>query len=107
MSRIKWDKGYALEQAGDDAELVAELLEIFIDALHNDLGLIGQGLEDGSASLVHRAAHSIKGSAASLGITQITELALEIEEHSHAGNLEPARRKLPELQELLADLKKQ
>lgn len=104
MKRLKWDKAYALQQAGDDSELVEELLDIFKDSLRTDLELMAKGLAEGSASTVYRAAHSIKGGAASLGIAAIAELALDLEQQSHAGSLELAREKLPLLEDLLAEL---
>jgi HPt (histidine-containing phosphotransfer) domain-containing protein len=106
MNRLKWDKAYALEQAGDDAELVEELLDIFRDSLRTDLEQIARGLAEGSPSLVCRAAHSIKGGAASLGIGAIAELASDLEQQSHAGSLELARDKLPLLEDMLAELQK-
>lgn len=104
LNRLKWDRGYALEQAGEDCELVAELLEIFKSSLRNDLQLMAKGLAEGSSVTVYRAAHSIKGGAASLGIAAIAELALDIEQQCHAGSLELARGKLPLLETLLAEL---
>lgn len=94
MNMLKWDKNFALEQAADDAELLQELLEIFKDSLQSDIFLIEQGLEIADAEKICRAAHSIKGAAASLGILGIHEIALAIEEESRAGGLGIARSKL-------------
>ena len=94
MNALKWDKEFALEQAADDAELLQELLEIFKDSLQSDINLIEQGLEQEEAAKVCRAAHSIKGAAASLGILGIHEIALAIEETSRAGGLATARSNL-------------
>jgi len=54
---------------------------------------------------VCRAAHSIKGAAASLGILGIHEIALAIEEESRAGGLEIARSKLSLLKSMREELK--
>jgi len=104
MNALKWDKEFALEQAADDAELLAELLEIFKDSLHTDLQRIEQGLAEGSAAKISAAAHSIKGAAASLGIVGIHEIALQVEEESRAGGLDVARAKIDDLQALLTEL---
>lgn len=104
MNALKWDKQFALEQAADDAELLAELLEIFKDAFQADLRLIEQGLAENSAARIMAAAHSIKGAAASLGILGIHELAMEIEKDSRAGGLELAREKIGDLQALLQEV---
>lgn len=89
MDRLKWDKAYALEQAGDDSQLVEELLEIFKDSLRTDLLRMAKGLGEGSASL---------------GIAAFSELAMEIEQQGYAGNLDLAREKFPLLKDLHAEL---
>lgn len=104
MNVLKWDKDFALEQAADDAELLQELLEIFKDSLKSDIHLIENGLEEEEAAKVCRAAHSIKGAAASLGISGIHEVALAIEEESRAGGLGVARAQLPLLKLLREEL---
>lgn len=68
MADLKWDKAFALEQAADDEELLAELMDIFKDSSANDLNLIEEGLAEKNADKVCSAAHSIKGASASLGL---------------------------------------
>lgn len=104
MNALKWDKEFALEQAADDAELLAELLEIFKDSFQVDLHLIEQGLAESSAGKVMAAAHSIKGAAASLGMVGVNELALQIEKDSRAGGLDLARENFFVLQALLPEI---
>lgn len=106
MNALKWDKEFALEQAADDAELLQELLEIFKDSLQSDINIIEQGLEEEGAAKVCRAAHSIKGAAASLGILGIHEIAFAIEEESRAGGLGLARSKLSLLKSMREELEK-
>ncbi len=106
MNALKWDKDFALEQAADDAELLQELLDIFKDSLKSDLLLIKQGLAEDSAAKVCSAAHSIKGAAASLGITGINEVAARVENDSRGGGLEVATNEIVQLQELLIELQK-
>jgi HPt (histidine-containing phosphotransfer) domain-containing protein len=106
MNELKWDKKFALEQAADDAELLQELLDIFKDSLQSDIQLIAQGLAEDSAVKVCRAAHSIKGAAASLGILGIHEIALAIEEDSRAGGLAIAHTQLALLRALREELQK-
>ncbi len=104
MSQLKWDKNFALEQAADDAELLQELLEIFKESLRSDIHLIEQGLAEEEAVKVCRAAHSIKGAAASLGIIGIHEIALAIEQESRTGGLTIARENLSLLKSMHGDL---
>lgn len=105
MNGLKWNKEFALEQAADDAELLEELLAIFIDSFQSDLCLIEHGVAEQSAAKIMAAAHSIKGAAASLGILGIEELAMQIEKDSRAGGLDIARQQIVALQSLLQELK--
>lgn len=104
MNTLKWDKNFALEQAADDAELLQELLEIFKDSFQSDIQLIEQGLAAEETVKVCRAAHSIKGAAASLGIKGVYEIALAIEEDSKTGGLENARNTLSLLKSMREEL---
>ncbi len=104
MNKLRWDKQFALEQAADDVELLQELLQIFKDSLQSDIDLIEQGLDENEAVKVCRAAHSIKGAAASLGILGIHEVALAIEEESRTGGLSIAQAKLGFLKEMKVEL---
>lgn len=106
MTELDWNKGFALEQAADDAELLAELLEIFKDSSKNDLALIKQGIKEENSEQVGGAAHSIKGAAASLGINGITNVTKIIEEDCRAGQLNVAKEMLVDLENLLEQLGK-
>jgi HPt (histidine-containing phosphotransfer) domain-containing protein len=87
MNELKWNKTFALEQAAGDAELLEELLEIFRQSYASDLDIIKNGINAGNATLVRGAAHSIKGAAASLGITGIKDIAESIEREARGGSL--------------------
>jgi HPt (histidine-containing phosphotransfer) domain-containing protein len=106
MNALKWDKDFALEQAADDAELLQELLDIFKDSLHSDIVQMEQGLAENSSAKVSSAAHSIKGAAASLGITGINEVAARIENDSREGGIAVAQKEISSLQDLLEELRK-
>ena len=104
MSYLKWDKAFAMEQAADDAELLKELVDLFKDSFSSDLALLELGLAEGAPDKVRGAAHSIKGAAASLGISGIYELVVEIEEDSRAGGLAALRAHLPVLKSMREEL---
>lgn len=105
MSDLEWDKAFALEQAAEDAELLEELITIFKDSFASDMQLLREGVgEVGGAPKVCRAAHSIKGAAASLGIKGLQRVALAIEEDSRAGNLTVAKVSLAVLEEMGREL---
>lgn len=106
MIELDWNKEFALEQAADDADLLSELLEIFKDSSTNDLQLIKQGVENEDVEQIASAAHSIKGAAASLGINGINKIAKTIEEDSRNGGMSSAQELVPDLENLLEQLKK-
>lgn len=87
MTDLQWDKNFANEQAGDDAELLAELLGLLNESSQADLEKIVDGLAKGDASAVADAAHSIKGAAASLGVEGLRAAAHDIEKKGRADQL--------------------
>ena len=97
MSELKWDREFALEQAGQDEELLAELVQLFIETSVEDLGKIQAALSAGDAQGMADAAHSIKGAAASLGIEDIRKAAHEIEKAGRNEEIEKASGSLPDL----------
>jgi len=106
MADLQWDKNFALEQAGDDEEILKELLVLFKQSSADDLAKIRAGFEAGDPVAVGDAAHSIKGAAASLGIEAIRKVAYEMEKAGRGGDLEGARVHLPELEDLLSQAAK-
>lgn len=104
MTALNWDKEFAMEQAADDAELLAELLEIFKDSLKSDIGIIEEGLSEKDAAKISGAAHSIKGAASSLGIQGVNDVAMLIENDSREGGLDIAQDNLETLKDLMNQL---
>lgn len=88
MNDLIWDKTFANEQAGEDTELLAELLGLLSESSKSDLQKITDGLAAGDAEAVANAAHSIKGAAASLGVEGLRAVAHDIEKNGRAGQLE-------------------
>lgn len=108
MKDLQWNREFALEQAGEDEELLAELLELLISASGADLARIKQGYQEQDAGKMADAAHSIKGAAASLGIEEFRQTASALEQAGRSGDLAGAFALLPALEDIisqLADLK--
>ena len=87
MADLDWDRNFALEQAGDDEEMLAELLVLFHESSASDLARINDGLAAADPVTVSDAAHSIKGASASLGVEGVRRIAAELEKKSRAGDL--------------------
>lgn len=105
MVDLHWNKAFALEQTAGDEELLEELLTLFRESSAGDYQQLQQGVAQGDAAVVMRAAHSLKGAAASLGIEGIRQLALEMEADGRNNSVEVARGKLAAMGELLEQLR--
>ena len=101
MADFDWDRSFALEQAGDDEEMLAELLVLFRDSSASDLARINEGLAKEDPIAVADAAHSIKGASASLGVEGVRKVAAELEKNGRAGDLSQSREISSQLAALL------
>lgn len=104
MSDLQWNKTFALEQTAGDEELLEELLVLFKDSAAADYILLQEGVERNNPDVVMRAAHSIKGAAASLGIEGIRQLASDMETDSRNNSIAVAREKMSAMAKLLTQL---
>jgi HPt (histidine-containing phosphotransfer) domain-containing protein len=100
MVDLQWDRAFALEQSADDEEVLAELLDLFNTSSSSDLDKIHLALDEADPEALMKAAHSMKGAAASLGIDGVRELAYELETAGREGSLEVGDT-VSELEELL------
>ncbi|MGD9950358.1 MAG: Hpt domain-containing protein [Desulfobulbus sp.] len=102
MADLQWNKAFALEQTAGDEELLEELLILFKDSAAADLEQLRQAITADDAPGVVRAAHSLKGASASLGIEGIREVAMAMESDARGGSTTVALKKIGEMSELLA-----
>jgi HPt (histidine-containing phosphotransfer) domain-containing protein len=75
------------ENLGLEEDEYMEMLDLFLTSGGADLTRIEQALKEANARLVHEASHSLKGSAGSLCIDNIFELARAIDDQSRQGIL--------------------
>ncbi len=101
MADLQWNKEFALEQTAGDEELLEELMILFKESSAADLEQLRQAIVADDAPGVVRAAHSLKGSSASLGIEGIRAIALAMETEAREGSLAVARAKVEEMDALL------
>lgn len=104
MADLQWNKNFALEQSGQDSELLEELLNLLVDSSESDLNRIREGIAAGDYHAVAAAAHSIKGAAASIGVDGLREAAHDIEKESRAGGIN--NHDVALLENLVSQLKK-
>jgi len=80
-----------LEQAfEDDRDGIAALLEMALETGAKHRRALEEGLANGDAVMVARAAHGIKGSAGNIGAVRVYEIAAELDERARTGNLDGA-----------------
>jgi histidine phosphotransfer protein HptB len=105
MADLHWNKAFALEQTAGDEELLEELLVLFRDSSVSDYAQLQQAVAAGDAAGVVRAAHSLKGAAASLGIEGIRQMATDMEADGRNNSVGVAREQLTAMGDLLEQLK--
>ncbi|MCS7065464.1 MAG: Hpt domain-containing protein [Fimbriimonadales bacterium] len=99
---LNWD--YLHEITGGDSEFIAELLSDFLNIAPELLAQIEQAVAQGDAAALTHAAHTLKGSARSIGAESLAEKALALEQIGKSGMLQDAPEALPLLQAQWAQL---
>ena len=85
-----FDEADLLERLGDDAELVAEVLTVFLDDAPVRIEAINAALAQCDAAELRAAAHALKGAAGSIAAVRLYEAAQALEQGSHGGQLDAA-----------------
>ena len=78
------------EGTGGDAEFVSELIEQFVADTPGLVAAARDGLDDGDAGEVRRAAHTLKSNAATFGAHELAARSGELEDAAKRGMLENA-----------------
>jgi two-component system, sensor histidine kinase and response regulator len=86
-------------QEEDEPDLLAELIDLFLQDTSPRMSTMEQALAEGDASAVAQVAHSLKGSCGNLGAKQMSELCAQLEATAHSGDLVQARKLFPHLQQ--------
>ncbi|MDA8406283.1 MAG: Hpt domain-containing protein [Deltaproteobacteria bacterium] len=77
------------EELGIDREDVVEFISVFLDYTENeDLPALLDGINKKDAEVVRRRAHSIKGAALNLMLSEISSLASQLEKNAASGKLD-------------------
>lgn len=85
---LDWDA--ALEQNGVGDEASSGLASLFLQELPKQLAAIREALSQGDAPTLHRAAHTLKGSATVFVARRTAEAALRLETIADQGDLRTA-----------------
>jgi len=84
-----------------EEEEFLELIELFLDTSTSDLKDLQSAVEKGEGLNAVKAAHSIKGAAANLGMAEIYELTKKIETEARGNQLDQTLESIPTLRRLL------
>jgi signal transduction histidine kinase/CheY-like chemotaxis protein len=85
-----WDSMEALARVDGDADLLNELIQIFLAESPRQIEKLSRAIQSGDVDATQRTAHTLKGELKYLGLTQAAEQALELENMCRAGELQGA-----------------
>ena len=99
------DESIALTRVGGDAELLCEVIGLFLDDYPHSLEKIREAVNAGDSSGVEQHAHSLKGSVSIFGAKDALDAAFTLEKQGRSGDLTAAADGLERLEQALASLK--
>ena len=99
-----FDRAIFDRQLGGDRVLGLQILQMFIEDCPGRVEAIKHAVEQGDASGLQTAAHTLKGSAGYLAAAFVTEAAVELERIGREGRLADAPSAVSRLEEAVAQL---
>ena len=94
------DHSALLDVCGDDAELIRELVAMFVEQSSALVAGVAAAVSVPDAVALHNEAHQLKGSAASVGALRIAEVADRLCEVGRSGRFEEAPPLLAQLEQV-------
>ena len=85
-----FDRETALDRVNGEAELLEEVIELFLTDAPNRLAEVRTALEQGDPKRLQMAAHSLKGAAGYVGADRTSAQALKLEKLGRRGELSQA-----------------
>ena len=99
-----WDRAAALARVDGDEALLAELVQVFLEELPEQLNSLQQGLAAADFEVIERTAHTLKGELIYLGLTEEVEQAKALEAHGREHDIDAARKFFPEFKAQLLNI---
>jgi CheY-like chemotaxis protein/HPt (histidine-containing phosphotransfer) domain-containing protein len=81
-----------------DAELLAELVELFVDDAPSRISALRDAFEKDDAEAVERIAHTLKGSCGNMGALRLAEICENLQVIGHSGDLSEASELIEQLE---------
>jgi PAS domain S-box-containing protein len=92
------DESLALSRVGGDAELLKEVVELFLDDYPSTFEKIKAAIASRNATALEHHAHSLKGSVSTFGANRAFEAAFTLEKQGRSGDLSGAQEGLQQLE---------
>ena len=99
------DRSVALSRVGGDADLLREVIALFLDDYPLSLELIRTSIVQGDGASLERHAHSLKGSVSTFGAQEVFDAALALEKQGRTRDLSTAEASLRDLEQALDALR--
>lgn len=99
---VRWDE--ALERVGGDADLLREVVQLFLETCPSQMAEVHSSLLRKDAAALQCAAHALKGSVSIFGAQAAFEAAKRLESLARAGNLAQAEQAWIDLDEAIQHL---
>lgn len=97
------DSVFLAELLDGDREFGAQLFQTFAEASEQWIREADDACQRGDVEQATRAFHTLKGSAASVGLIAVRDLARELETDARGGRMEVCAPRLGELSNLVSD----
>ena|SRR5579864_510534 len=98
------DESLALSRVGGDADLLREVIELFLDDYPQAIEGIRSAVAAHDATALEHQAHSLKGSVSTFGARRAFEAALALEKQGRSKDLSGVENGLSQLEDALQAL---
>jgi two-component system, sensor histidine kinase and response regulator len=94
----------ALERLGNDEDLLREIVKIYLEDVPGIVDKIHTSVSGGDSFSLQRAAHSLKGLAATLSAHEVVGIAMRLEHMGATKNLNEAAKSVTEVDQRVSEL---
>ncbi len=102
---VAWQRSVMLERLMGDEDFARTILECFLNDFSEQIKTLRKMIEKGDAQGAERQAHTIKGVAANVGGSALSETAFEMEKAAHKGDLDSFAKNMHELEKRFQNMK--
>jgi two-component system, sensor histidine kinase and response regulator len=104
--RPAFDRAALLERLGGDETILVEIVRVFLEDAPGQYQAMQAAAAAGDVPVLRRLAHTLKGSAGTVGATRLQDAALVLEKAVVRGDMTEAARLIPALGEHLAEVER-